>query len=665
MSSSPTFLLFRAASPALVLLIFGGIGWADSGEQSPTTSDSHEPSIYFDEGGSLDQWMTLDGSSVDDCWQLRNRVLTFEQPSSDTRDHSIVSRKRFEDFELDVEWSLEAGGNSGIKYKVFTSAGDVIGCEYQFLDDDRHPNGRNPLTRCGAIYGIVPPNESGKKLLPVGQFNHTRIVVRGSRIEHWLNGNKIVDVDTSTEDWRRRVMRSKFCDAPQFGRLEKGRLMLQDHDSRVSFRNLRVRSLSRDERRQLADLPPVEKPLPKQPNVVLVVVRDLSKDLVGCYGGSIAQTPNLNSLAERGLRLELPFVPTASSRANRWCLISGQVSMESSDALDVTPLDQAHVLDELSACGYQLGRLALGPSHNPNLPENGSDAFAWCGDEANLAEFFQQTEERPYFLMADIRDACRPFQRQVSAPHLTLRCALPKFLADTPENRQEFAAYATAVEAADERVGQLINELEQQAALSHTVLIVTSDGGMPFPRSKGTTYDAGVAVPLIVCWPSVVSPASVHLGLASVADIAPTIVELAGGRVEECSTGESLVPVLRDPRYPSHHWLYIQDLVENHFECTTVRSEDIKLIARPQLSANSINENQNKLTGKELSESRQARLASARDGALNARRTDGKSWELYNLHDDPAETHNLAADPDWANTKKQAAARLRQHSTSQ
>jgi len=153
---------------------------------------------------------------------------------------SLVSREAIDDFDLSVEWRLPPGGNSGILYRVNEAleAPWQSGPEMQLLDDDRHPDGRMPETRCGALYGLYPP-ETGTRCVAAG-FNLARVRVRGFLVEHWLNGVCVLRCDLASAEFRSRVAGSKFRDFPDFARAPKGHLVLQHHGDEAWFRNLWV-----------------------------------------------------------------------------------------------------------------------------------------------------------------------------------------------------------------------------------------------------------------------------------------------------------------------------------------------------------------------------------------------------------------------------------------
>ena len=153
----------------------------------------------------------------------------------------IVTRDAFHDFELTFEWKISQGGNSGIKYRTRGS----LGLEYQILDDDKHKDGKKPSHRAGGLYDLVAPSDD-KPIEPVGQWNSGRIVARGNRIEHWLNGSRVVDIEIGSDEWTRVFSLSKYKKHEGFGTWT-GPVLLQDHNDKVWFRNLKIRSLDAEQ----------------------------------------------------------------------------------------------------------------------------------------------------------------------------------------------------------------------------------------------------------------------------------------------------------------------------------------------------------------------------------------------------------------------------------
>jgi hypothetical protein len=183
-------------------------------------------------GNSLAGWTTLDGGPVTTGWEASDGEIRLNRAKG--RGGHIVTVAEFDDFDLSFDWKIAERGNSGLKYRVRKFGNQTLGCEYQICDETP---GR-PLNKrsAGALYDLYEPNPD-RLLKAAGQWNHARIVVRGERIEHWLNGRLIVSAIVNDEDWQKRIAESKFVDVEEFGRNRTGRIMLTDHGSDVAYRN--------------------------------------------------------------------------------------------------------------------------------------------------------------------------------------------------------------------------------------------------------------------------------------------------------------------------------------------------------------------------------------------------------------------------------------------
>ncbi len=185
-------------------------------------------------------------------WDIKDGVLTVLESGGgeSTAGGDIVTVGEYGDFELVVEFRLTKGANSGIKYFVDTglnkSEGSAIGCEYQLLDDDSHPDakaGVNGNRKLAGLYDLIPPQNV--RFNGLDEWNRARIVVRGAHVEHWLNGFKTVEYERGTQMWRALVDHSKYTVWPKFGEAPKGHILLQDHGNRVSFRSIKIRELGK------------------------------------------------------------------------------------------------------------------------------------------------------------------------------------------------------------------------------------------------------------------------------------------------------------------------------------------------------------------------------------------------------------------------------------
>jgi hypothetical protein len=155
----------------------------------------------------------------------------------------LMTIDEYESFELELEWRVSLGGNTGVLYRVSESAARAwqSGPEMQLVDDGGHPDGEVPETSAGALYGLIAPQL--KILRPAGTFNSARIVALPDRVEHWLNNGKVVEYDPESESFSELVSKSKFKGFPDFGRVRPGHIVLQHHGNTVWFRNIRIRRL--------------------------------------------------------------------------------------------------------------------------------------------------------------------------------------------------------------------------------------------------------------------------------------------------------------------------------------------------------------------------------------------------------------------------------------
>jgi len=164
---------------------------------------------------------------------------------ADGADHPTANAAGYADFELEIEWKIAPGGNSGIFYRA-TEGTDVIyenAPEMQVLDNQGHRDGRNPLTSAGANFALDAPARDVAK--PAGEWNAARLVVVGPHVEHWLNGVKLLEYELWSPEWTARVKASKFAQWPAYGLATRGHIGLQEHGDVVSFRRIRIRELSR------------------------------------------------------------------------------------------------------------------------------------------------------------------------------------------------------------------------------------------------------------------------------------------------------------------------------------------------------------------------------------------------------------------------------------
>ncbi|HUR27810.1 MAG TPA: family 16 glycoside hydrolase [Planctomycetota bacterium] len=191
--------------------------------------------LLFD-GVSLAGWRGYKLEGPPAGWRAEGGVLERGDGGGD-----LATVEEFGDFELELEWQIAPGGNSGVMFHVSEDHGAPYetGPEMQILDNQGHPDGKNPLTSAGANYALdAPPFDA---TYPPGQWNRARLVVSGPHVEHWLNGHRQCSYELWTSEWQAKVAASKFAKMPAYGKNSTGHIVLQDHGDQVRFRNVRVR----------------------------------------------------------------------------------------------------------------------------------------------------------------------------------------------------------------------------------------------------------------------------------------------------------------------------------------------------------------------------------------------------------------------------------------
>ena len=183
-------------------------------------------------------------------WTIENGILKVlkSDGGESTNGGDIVSTQKYKNFELTVDFKITPAANSGIKYFVDTElnqgAGSSIGCEFQILDDERHPDAKLGVAgnrKLGSLYDLIPP--SSNKPYRNGFFNTARIVVKDKHVEHWLNGVKVVEYERDTQMFDALVAYSKYSIWPNFGNAATGHILLQDHGDEVWFQNIKIKEL--------------------------------------------------------------------------------------------------------------------------------------------------------------------------------------------------------------------------------------------------------------------------------------------------------------------------------------------------------------------------------------------------------------------------------------
>ncbi|HET9888796.1 MAG TPA: sulfatase, partial [bacterium] len=419
-----------------------------------------------------------------------------------------------------------------------------------------------------------------------------------------------------------------------------------------------------------------------RPNILLIVGDDLGPQL-HCYGDSIARTPSFDRLAKEGMRFTNAYVTQASCSPSRASLLTGLYPHQNGQ-IGLVPGFSMHpgirtLPKILKEAGYRTG--VIGKVHV--LPDS---AFAFdyvdemkdeaaeeflppvregdhphrtnrrSKDVAALAElakeFLEKERGRPFFLILSYPDPHRPFENQVAGipakPHTAAEVRPLPFLGiDTPATREDAAGYYNSIERLDHGIGLVLDLLHNAGLDSTTMVMALGDQGPAFSRAKGTCYEAGLKVPLLIRWPGRIPSGGISDALVSTLDLMPTILEwihcaapagLEGKSLSALMTNSSAAATFRTRLFTEFNW----HGKLGHYPRRAVRDEHYKLILNLEpLKPNRFKEIEGDVT---WSESRRTEFEGTEIRRVYDEFASPPALELYDLKNDPWEMKNLAAD---------------------
>lgn len=395
------------------------------------------------------------------------------------------------------------------------------------------------------------------------------------------------------------------------------------------------------------------------PNIVFLLSDDHSRDDLGCYGNTAVRTPNLDRMAREGMRFNHCYVSSPQCSPNRSSIFTGCTPHTTATSRLHTPMPEwePSFLEPLKERGYFVG--AFRKVHQGAAFDR---RWNFYGDRKTPFEkFFDAVpRNRPFWLQLGFTDPHRPYRPGAfQPPHDPKTVRVPPYLPDTPEVRQDLAHYYDGIARMDAECGQLFRILEQRGLKDNTLVIFTGDNGMPFPRAKGTCYDPGICVPLLVWWPGRVRAGAVCDELIAHVDLPVTWLAAAGVAKPAKMQGRSFLDLLLGKPYKGRTEVCSERNWHDNFDpIRSVRTARHKLIFNaaphfPYRPAWDLADSPS--WASILEESRRGRLSPAQQRLLDPARP---MLELYDLEKDPGEFNNVATDSAYAETLQDMKARL-------
>ncbi|MCB1232687.1 MAG: sulfatase [Verrucomicrobiae bacterium] len=419
-----------------------------------------------------------------------------------------------------------------------------------------------------------------------------------------------------------------------------------------------------------------EPPKETRPNLILIIADDMAWNDCTAYGHPTIHTPNLQKLAEGGMRFDNAFLTISSCSPSRASIITGRYP-HNTNAEELhwpVPAEQVTFVEKLKEAGYwtgAAGKWHLGDALRDRFDEvREVDTSGFqlptgkAGQEGKFVESLEgeaqsgcvdwvpmlneRPRDKPFFFWLAALDPHRDYHEGiVENPHQPEEIRLPPYQPDTPEVRGDYGLYYDEISRLDKYVGKVMATLEEQGVTENTVVLFFSDNGRPFPRDKTTLYDSGIKTPWIVHWPAKVAAGSTCRRLVSSVDIAPTFLKLAGvAEIGDTFEGRDFSPLLEHPDKAIREFIYAEKNwhdFEDH--ARAVRSERYKFIfnAYEDLPLTPSADSARSPTFETMKSLHQAGklLPHQRLPFIAPRPKE----ELYDTIDDPHELNNLANDP--------------------
>ena len=305
---------------------------------------------------------------------------------------------------------------------------------------------------------------------------------------------------------------------------------------------------------------------PERPNILLVVMDDVSWRHIGATGCRGVDTPTMDRLARNGVRFDFAFCPAPACAPSRAALLTGRAPWQNGEAachFAGFPKELLTYPEVLAKAGYHVGMtgkgwgpgewMGSGRPHNPAGPAFDEKKLApppgiSSNDyAANFADFLtQRPKDAPFCFWFGANEAHRGFApgRGLKEGKKLADAEMLPYWPDRPILRSDLLDYYAEIDWVDRHVGRMVEQLERAKMLENTLVVVTGDNGMPFPRCKSNLYDYGARVPLVIAWPRRIPGGRVSTDFTTLADLAPTFLEAAAVPAPSGMTAKSLLPLL-------------------------------------------------------------------------------------------------------------------------
>lgn len=306
----------------------------------------------------------------------------------------------------------------------------------------------------------------------------------------------------------------------------------------------------------------------QQPNILCIITHDTGRHL-GCYGRQV-HTPHFDGLASEGARFTNYFCPAPQCSPSRGSILTGRYPHRNGLmglahlGFELEPAERTlpQLLDEAGYATYLFGYqheaknpARLGYQLIKQFENQRADIVAPV-----VAAFLNQKakESQPFFAMVGFGETHREFAQSYYQPSDPAQVEVPPYLPDTPEVRQDLAEFYGTIEAADRGVGTILKALHHSDLKKNTLVIYTTDHGIAFPRAKGTLFDPGLETALLMRWPDVIEPGSIHSQLLCNVDLLPTLLEAAQAPIPENLDGNSFFPLLQKREFAGREHFFCE-----------------------------------------------------------------------------------------------------------